>query len=437
VGRVGSDHPVVNKIRGEMDQLQREIKDEQQRIVASYAREYQIGLASQSELSAEINHLSTETGASTEVLVTLNELENTASSLRASYVNLLQNSNELSRTQTLSSPILFARVITPASPQLDKDTKKTATVLAAGIGAGLLIGALASVAMEWIADVFRTAEQLKRATLAYSIALPLARRNRKQRSLSLGSGKHDLSAAFVLGAPQSAFAESIRRVRALVHVACRVDGDKVFAVVSSAGREGRTTIVTNLAALMPASAMARTLLIDADLARIQLTRNLAPNAKKGLLEALTDPSKLPEIVSKTTHAGVEFLPCVLSAPAIDSAELIGSIEMERLLAAARDTYDQIIIDTPPILERTDVKMIERFIDKFIFVVEGGKTKRRLVRQAFAEAGIVQDRLLCIILNRRVARSSGVQPRRQDRRYPGSASEAPVNGISTSILASKS
>jgi Mrp family chromosome partitioning ATPase len=52
--------------------------------------------------------------------------------------------------------------------------------------------------------------------------------------------------------------------------------------------------------------------------------------------------------------------------------------MEQLLVAARKGYDYIIVEIAPIMSVVDVKMIERFIDRFIFVAEWGQTKRSLV-----------------------------------------------------------
>ena len=47
----------------------------------------------------------------------------------------------------------------------------------------------------------------------------------------------------------------------------------------------------------------------------------------------------------------------------------------------------------------DVKMIERFVDQFVFVVAWGETKRDLVLDALSEAEIIRDRLACVILNK--------------------------------------
>ena len=73
--------------------------------------------------------------------------------------------------------------------------------------------------------------------------------------------------------------------------------------------------------------------------------------------------------------------------------------MEQLLASARKTYDYIIIEIAPIMSVVDVKVIERFIDSFILVVEWGQTKRTLVLEALSEAQVIRERILSVVLNK--------------------------------------
>ncbi len=81
------------------------------------------------------------------------------------------------------------------------------------------------------------------------------------------------------------------------------------------------------------------------------------------------------------------------------AELLGSPEMSQLLTAARSSYDYIIIEIAPIMSVVDLKTIERFIDAFVFVVEWGQTKRGLVVDALAEADVIRDRVVGMVLNK--------------------------------------
>jgi len=204
---------------------------------------------------------------------------------------------------------------------------------------------------------------------------------------------------YVLEAPYSRFAETVRNIKVLVDGAHRANGDRVFCVVSSVANEGKTMILTNLAALMAVSSRVRLLVIDCDLHRRRLTSQLAPDAREGLIEVLEDSSRLSSLVCKRERSGLDFLPCALSTRHPNAAELLGSRQMEKLLDAAREAYEFVIIEVPPIMSVVDIKMIERFIDRFIFVVEWGKTTRRAVQEALSEVEMIRDRLICVVLNK--------------------------------------
>jgi succinoglycan biosynthesis transport protein ExoP len=150
---------------------------------------------------------------------------------------------------------------------------------------------------------------------------------------------------------------------------------------------------------MIASSGARTLIIDSDLHLRKLSSTLAPDAQEGLIEALEDPSRLSEFISKRQRSGLDVLPHASTTRIPNAAELLGSAKMERLLDTARKSYDYIIIEIAPIMSVVDLKMIERFIDGFIFVVEWGQTRRSLVLDALSDAQFIRDRLMGVVLNK--------------------------------------
>ena len=264
---------------------------------------------------------------------------------------------------------------------------------------GLFLGAGAAVAREWASDVFRTPRVVEQITDKTCVVLPMVKAKRERSAWFLGDTKSLPIEEFVLDAPYSRFTETLRNVKALIDTSQLAHGAKVIGVVSSVGQEGKTTIAANLAALMIASSGARTLVIDADLHRRLLTAALAPDAREGLIEALIDPSRLNTLVSKKERSGLDVLPCALQTRVPNAAELLGSPEMEQLLIAARKTYDYIIIEIAPIMSVVDIKMIERFIDRFIFVVEWGQTKRSVVLEALSEAPHIRERVASIVLNK--------------------------------------
>jgi succinoglycan biosynthesis transport protein ExoP len=393
--RVEPGHEAVTKLQKRMIDVQGSIRTETERLAAS---EYQNAKVRERELSSTMDRLLAELGTRSQAQVTMRDLESSAETLRTLYASLLQKYQEINAAQTQSSGVQDVRIVTRAAPPLHRNSRKGMLILGGSLALGLFLGAGAAVTKEWIADPFRTPDVLTQATGVHAVILPLAMPSTNGAQQS--DEEPGLIEELVLDEPYSRFTETLRSVKTLINTQIQGSG-KVIGVVSSLAKEGKTTIAANLGALMitPSGAHIRGLIIDGDLHMRRLTARLAPDAREGLIEALADPSRLSAVVRKRPRSGLDVLPCVLSARLPNAAELLGSAEMERLLIAARKSYDFIIIEVPPIMSVVDVKVIERFIDRFIFVVEWGQTKRRLVLEALSEAHMIRERLVSMILNK--------------------------------------
>ena len=116
---------------------------------------------------------------------------------------------------------------------------------------------------------------------------------------------------------------------------------------------------------------------------------LAPGASHGLIEAVRDPSDFSALVHRR-NANLDVLPCVLGNRLANTAEVLGSAEMETLLAEARKYYDYIVIELPPILPVVDAKAIARMIDAFVLVVEWARSSRSVVLEALSDSEIIRE-----------------------------------------------
>jgi succinoglycan biosynthesis transport protein ExoP len=141
------------------------------------------------------------------------------------------------------------------------------------------------------------------------------------------------------------------------------------------------------------------LVIDADFYRQSLTQKVAPDARVGLKEALGEPRALAKFVVRKESLNLEVLPCPVSDRTPNAAELLGTVEMDQLINVAREAYDLVIIEAPPMAAVVDYKMIARHCDRFVFVVEWGKTSQRLVLECLSDASVLLDRVLCVVLNK--------------------------------------
>ena len=402
--RLGQGHITVVRLHEQMDELRKSIRNEEQRIADAYASDYEIAKAREKSLTDSMYQLVGEAGASSQAQVMMRDLESSADTYRNLYNHFLQKFEETIQTQTI--PVTDSRIVTRATPPLSKSSPKSALALAGGIVLGLFMGAGAAIAREMMLDVFRTSNEVEQTTGIRCLGiLPIVTGNRKRTmwfgawTKSLRTGLTEGIEEFVLDAPYSRFTETLRHVKVSIDAAQLVRDVKVIGVVSSVAKEGKTTVAANLGALVVASSRAHTLIIDGDFHQRSLTRMLAPHAREGLIEALGDPSRLATLVYHRQRSQLDVLPCVLEKRIPNAAELLASPQMEKLLIAARDAYDYIIIELAPIVPLVDVKKIERFIDSFVFVVEWGRSERSLVLEALSNTEIIRDRLTGIVLNK--------------------------------------
>lgn len=173
---------------------------------------------------------------------------------------------------------------------------------------------------------------------------------------------------------------------------------RIIAISSSGPHEGKTTVACNLAIAF-AEINWSTLLIDGDMRRPRLHNIFGIQNDKGLatlLQGEADPSELTGIASETDVPNLHVLTRgkLKSTP----ANLLYSQQFPQILAEARQRYDVVLIDTPPMLHLPDARAIGHAADGVVFVVRSGKTTRDTIlsaRDRFAQDDI---RILGSILN---------------------------------------
>jgi succinoglycan biosynthesis transport protein ExoP len=382
---VGKNHLAAIKVRNQMADLREAIINEQRRISGSFGRDYELARARYDELSAT---MSGEEGSNdTQARI----LESTADTLRSQYNRMLQQLSEMNNVEaqpSIGSDVLV--LMRAAPPTQTEASKKRWLILAGGSFMGLLLGGSIVLVRNFPFGVFRTSQQVTHATGLYCAVLPAIGSAEEQASMQAGE--------YALNAPYSRFAETLRNIWTLSNIAQQKSGAKVICVISSVPGEGKTTVATNLAALARHSAM-RVLLIDADFHRQSLTKNIAPDAQVGLKEALVEPKALSKYVIRNERLNLDVLPCPVLDRIPNAAELLGTTEMEQLVDTARDAYDLVIIEAPPMAAVVDYKMIARHCDSFVVVVEWGKTSQRMVFECLDDASALLDRVVCIVLNK--------------------------------------
>jgi capsular exopolysaccharide synthesis family protein len=175
--------------------------------------------------------------------------------------------------------------------------------------------------------------------------------------------------------PASFEAEQYRMLRHVVETLRKGANLQVVAVTSPGAGDGKTTTAINLAGALAQSAEARVLLVDLDIRRPAVARQLGlAAAKRTLVDALLDGRlTLDDIVEHLAHFNLSVVPA--GGPALAPYEVLKSPRLETLLDEARQRYDYVVVDTPPFVPVPDGRVIAKYVDGFLIVVAAHRTPR--------------------------------------------------------------
>ena len=169
---------------------------------------------------------------------------------------------------------------------------------------------------------------------------------------------------------KSQVAESFRFLRVAINFSAPAETLKVLVFTSSIPSEGKSFVAHNIAVSLAQDGN-RTLLIDSDLRRPRAHIIYKMENQTGLSNFLTSQIEFDSVVRETF---VENLWTILSGPVSPNPpEILGSKRMEDLLKAARERFDRIIVDAPPLAGMGDALVLGRITTHIIFVIRAGKT----------------------------------------------------------------
>jgi succinoglycan biosynthesis transport protein ExoP len=203
--------------------------------------------------------------------------------------------------------------------------------------------------------------------------------------------------------PRSVVAEAYRSLRTNIAFARAQSRVRTLVLTSPGPADGKSTTVANLAITFAQQGQ-RTLLVDADLRRAVLDKTFSVPRTPGLTEVIVGVSPLSQSVHPTTVENLFVMASGQLPP--NPSELLGSDRMREVLNEARESFDVVLFDSPPLLAVTDAAVLSTMVDGAILVVRVGNTSREAVRRAAAHLRAVHSRVLGAVLNDIDATSGG-------------------------------
>lgn len=193
----------------------------------------------------------------------------------------------------------------------------------------------------------------------------------------------------------SSLAEQFRTLRTNISFAKAGGGMKALLVTSAEAGDGKSTTAANLA-IVTAQQGKQVLLIDADIRKPTQHYLFQTSNARGLTNLLTGQADFREVVQIT---GVDGLSLLTSGPVSPNpADLLSSEEMKDVMDQAEGQFDQVIIDSPPVLAVADARLLANLCDGIVFVVRSKSTEIDQVTRSVAALSEANGKLLGVVLN---------------------------------------
>jgi capsular exopolysaccharide synthesis family protein len=192
----------------------------------------------------------------------------------------------------------------------------------------------------------------------------------------------------------SAYCEEYRNLRTQILHSSQRQKLQSIVVASVGPSEGKSVTALNLSWLLAQTDGVSALVIDSDLRMPSLADYLGIETEKGLSEVLAGKSSLKDSIIKLEPSGLHLLPG--GEARNDVAELISGPRFKDILREAREMFDYIIIDAPPLGIFTDATVLINHADGALLVVRANHTRYKDVERVLES--LPRERMLGAVLN---------------------------------------
>ena len=389
--RYGPQHPKLLQAQAELKQARENLRMQVADVVSGFEREYETARANENVLAGAVAEAKQSIQGSNRKEFELTALERDVKTNRELYdmfMGQLKGTAAVSDMQTV-----VARVVDPAivSNAPIKPNKKI--VVGSAFVLSLLLGVAIAFLLEHLDTSVRSAEDAERKLgLPLLAAMPLVELAKGQ-----AAGLH------YRDVPKSLFAEAVKTIRTGILLSGIDHPKKTLVVTSSVPGEGKSTLAINLA--LAHAQTRRVLLIDGDMRRPSIAKTLGlDNTHPGLSMLVLDMVKLENCVYKIEGTNLEVLTAGSIPP--NPLELLISEKFRELLAQLGETYDTIIIDSPPVQLVSDAVVLASMATGVVFVLKADATPFQLARRGIRALQRGGATMFGVVLNQADFRNEG-------------------------------
>jgi polysaccharide biosynthesis transport protein len=375
--KFGKSYPRLGEAQANLAGVDRALHAEVGRIAERSRNDYAVALRaeddSRREFAAEKREAERLNDKAIEFAIVRQEAEDS----RGLYEDLLKRLKEAGVLQGLRSSNIT--VVDPGRTPSRPKQPNVPLCLAMSIGAGLFLGACGALVTDSVDDKIQAVEEIERdlkmaplGVLPHLGEPPGYGFYGRTQSLRRNRQPDGIDELAIFAHPNSPYTEALRALRTALLLAKSSTPPQLLLVTSSVAKEGKSILSANLSAVL-AQGGKRVLLVDADLRKPSLADRLGSRSAIGLSQFLTDDHLLEDIVEVASLPKLHLLTSGPIPPY--PAELLGSTRMEAAIAGWRQSYDFIVLDSPPILLVTDPVVLANLADATLLVARYGMTNR--------------------------------------------------------------
>ena len=398
----GSAYPKVLEVKNQLDQIDKNYREEVQNSVNRIQNDYQTALKREQMLQAALAQQTDVADQLNENAIEYKFLKQEADSNRLLYDGLLQKLKEASLAAGLDSSNI--RIVDEARVPLHPARPNIPMNLEFALLIGLVGGVAIAFALEALDTTIRTPDQAESISgLPILGVIPLqssfdkaVTSIAKARLLKTFPRNSNLPRPLISYLePQSETAEAYRALRTSILLSSVSHPPRSILVTSSVPQDGKTMTCVNIGIVL-AQQGKRILLIDADMRRPNIHKIFGMSGKTGLSNILTGGAKVSDAIQATVQPNLFAL---LAGPIPPHpSELLSSAMMQDLLKRWREEYDHIIIDTPPVLSVTDAVLLSVQTDAVILIIRSHQTSAAHVRRTRDLLQSVKASVLGVVVN---------------------------------------
>lgn len=194
--------------------------------------------------------------------------------------------------------------------------------------------------------------------------------------------------------PRGPTADRLRLLRLRLNQVWNAEKLKKLLITSPLPHDGKSTIALNLAVTLSEEGNRAVLLIEGDLHRAALSRELGMDGRPGVAEYLENDTDPCSCIQRIEPLGCYFLPA--GQPKGNPSELLQKGALSRMMDSLSPHFDWILIDSPPVVPLTDALSWKERSDGTLLVARAGRTPAHAVEDALTLLG--RKHVLAIILN---------------------------------------